>query len=192
MTPIKTALEKAGFRAWSLSYPSTTHGISALAQWVAQEVYRVLGPDPKLLAVTHSLGGIVLRHLHQQCPVERAVMLAPPNDGSRVASMLRDIPLFQWLYGPAGQEVTDASAWPEAPQPCAVIAGTRATSLLNPTSWLTRATKVFGDEPSDGTVAVRETKLPVMAEFHTVDATHSWIMSHPAAQSITVRFLRGT
>lgn len=190
MAPMQRVIEREGYRTLSLTYPSTKHTIQSLAEWVAARVRGEFGGTP-VMAVTHSLGGIVLRHMTTHCKIERAVMLAPPNDGSRVASMLREIPLYQWIYGPAGQEVSDPSSWPDAPRPVAVIAGTRATSVLNPTSWLTRATRAFGDEPSDGTVAVSETKLAVMDEFHTVDATHSWIMTHPSTQSLTLRFLRG-
>ena len=189
MLPMQKLLEREGFRTWSVTYPSRERSIVSLAEWVAERVHGQFGDVP-VMAVTHSLGGIVLRHMTLHCKIERAVMLAPPNDGSRVASMLREFPLYRWLYGPAGQEVSDPSAWPQAPEHCAVIAGTRATSIANPTSWLTRATKVFGTEPSDGTVAVSETKLPAMKEFHTVDATHSWIMHHDATQAHTLRFLR--
>ena len=45
------------------------------------------------------------------------------------------------------------------------------------------------DTPNDGTVAVEETKLPGMAAFAEVDATHTWIMNDARAQALVVSFL---
>lgn len=36
-------------------------------------------------------------------------------------------------------EIAEGDAWPAPPQPCGVIAGTRALALANPTSWLTHS-----------------------------------------------------
>ena len=76
------------------------------------------------------------------------------------------------------------------PTPFAVIAGTRAASLGNPTSWLTRALRLLPpDDPSDGTIAVRETRLPGMADFATVDADHTWLMNDPRVHAMVLAFL---
>jgi hypothetical protein len=45
------------------------------------------------------------------------------------------------------------------------------------------------DEPSDGIVTVAETKLPGMADFATVDASHTWIMNHPEVRAMVLEFL---
>ena len=59
--------------------------------------------------VTHSMGGIILRHLRDpRLTWSRAVMLAPPNQGSRLAAGLVRNPLFRWFYGPAGSELRSA------------------------------------------------------------------------------------
>jgi hypothetical protein len=38
-------------------------------------------------------------------------------------------------------------------------------------------------------VAVEETRLEGMADFATVDATHTWIVNNPEARRLVVRFL---
>jgi hypothetical protein len=148
-------------------------------------------PGAELCAVTHSLGGILVRHLADpRLRWRRIVMLAPPNRGSQVALAFREHPLYRWFYGPAGQELADPAEWPAPPAPFAVIAGTRHQSLTNPTSWITRAMRLFPDgEPNDGTVAVGETRLDGMAGFLTIDATHTWIMNHRTTHDRVVEFL---
>ena len=45
------------------------------------------------------------------------------------------------IYGSAGvelgREIATGNVWPDPPQPCGIIAGTRSLSMANPTSWLT-------------------------------------------------------
>jgi hypothetical protein len=135
------------------------------------------------------MGGILFRHLHDpRLRWQRAVMLAPPNAGSRLAATLSAYKMFRWFYGPAGIELGAGTQWPEPPAPYAVIAGTRSFALTNVTSWTVG--RMFGPQrANDGTVAVDETKLPSMAAFAEVDATHTWIMNDPEAIALTKRFL---
>ena len=71
------------------------------------------------------MGGIVAGHLHDpRIAWQRIVMLAPPNQGSRLARELaahppnqgswlaRELaahPLYRWFHGPAGRELADAA-----------------------------------------------------------------------------------
>ncbi len=183
------ALERAGLRTWSESYPSRADTVESLARSLADRIAREC--DGELMAVTHSLGGVVLRHMTPLLPWRRAVLVAPPNQGSAVARALRENPLFRWFYGPAGRQLAEPGDWPLPPEPFAVIAGARALALGNPTSWLTRGAKLFDpSDPSDGTVLVRETRLPSMSAFATVDESHTKIMDHPETQRLVIEFLR--
>lgn len=183
------ALVAAGFPVWACDYPSRRRGIAAAAAAIADRLADEL-PDRPLAAVTHSLGGIVVRHLADpRLRWQRIVMLAPPNRGSQVAAAFAGNRLFRWFYGPAGGELAaDAAAWPPPPAPCAVIAGTRRRALANPTSWVSHRVFAAGVE-HDGTVAVDETHL-AGAGFATVDATHTLIMNHPEVRALTLAFLR--
>ena len=44
--------------------------------------------------------------------------------------------------------------------------------------------------PNDGTIAVDETYLPGMADFATVDVSHTWMMNHVCVQVMVLAFLR--
>lgn len=186
---LRRAIEAAGWPTWSATYPSRALSIGELAPLMAERI-RAEAPAAHYCAVTHSMGGILVRHMRDLLPWQRVVMMAPPNNGSRIGLALREHPLYRWFYGPAGRDLTEPAAWPAPPSPFGVIAGTRSFSLGNPVSWLTRAREMFPpDSPSDGTVSVEETKLPGMAAFATVDAPHTSIMDHAEARTLALRFL---
>lgn len=194
MAGMAAHLRRAGWDTWARSYPSRRQPIDALAAQVTEWLVSAAAERP-LYAVTHSMGGIVLRHLtDERLRWQRIVMLAPPNRGSSLAAGLAGDrlfgPLFEWFYGPAGRGLaTVTPSWPAPPAPFAVIAGTRRLALTNPTSWAMSRRFPRG-EPNDGTVAVAETKLEGMSAFAEVDATHTWIMNDVKVQQMTERFLQ--
>ena len=183
-------LRQHGYATWMRTYPSRRLPVVELADIVAEWIRADHGEQP-VHVVTHSLGGILVRHMAERVPLSRVVMLAPPNTGSTLAGALQDFGPFSRLYGPAGQDVAAATSRPVPSAPTAVIAGTRATSFGNPISWLSGGLQVFGaDRPNDGTVAVDETHLPGMTDFAEVDTSHTWIMNDPRVRAMTLRFLR--
>ena len=189
MARLGRMLRAQGFETDSRTYPSRRHSIGYLAREVAAWIVERAGDRP-VSAVTHSMGGVVVRHLHDpRIRWHRIVMLAPPNQGSQLAAAVTGNPVFRWYYGPAGTELAeDAARWPAPPAPFAVIAGTRGLALTNPTSW-TLGRRFPSGVRHDGTVAVDETRLPGMAAFAEVDATHTWIMNDPRAQQLVASYL---
>jgi triacylglycerol lipase len=188
MAKLGAHLRRHGFETWSRTYPSRRHSISYLASALSDELVDVARDRP-LHAVTHSMGGIIVRHLRDpRLNWSRIVMLAPPNQGSQLAKGIVRNPLFRWFYGPAGAELADATTWPPPPAPFAVIAGTRNLALTNVTSWTVGRLFPPGVK-NDGTVAVDETKLPEMAAFAEVDETHTWIMNSDRVRHLVVTFL---
>jgi alpha-beta hydrolase superfamily lysophospholipase len=86
-------LEAAGLETWSRTYPSRRSGIADAARTVADWIAEAAGDRP-LHAVTHSLGGILIRHMGDgRLDWRRIVMLAPPNQGSALAAALAPEPL---------------------------------------------------------------------------------------------------
>ncbi len=189
MSRLGARLRAQGFETAARTYPSRRHSIGYLAGEVAAWIVENAGDRP-VCAVTHSMGGVIVRHLHDpRIRWERIVMLAPPNRGSRLAAGLMRNPVFRWYYGPAGAELADGSTWPPPPAPFAVIAGTRSFALSNPTSW-TFGRRFSPETPNDGTVAVEETRLDGMTAFAEVDATHTWIMNDPRVAEMVASYLR--
>jgi len=189
MAKLGAYLRTQGFETWSKTYPSRRHTIAYLAGALSDQIVEHAHDRP-LCAVTHSMGGIIVRHLRDpRLHWQRIVMLAPPNGGSQLAAGLVRNPLFRWFYGPAGTELADASSWPEPPAPFAVIAGTRNLALSNVTSW-TMGRRFPPGVRNDGTVAVDETRLAGMTAFAEVDATHTWIMNDLVVRRLVVSYLR--
>ena len=189
MSRLGKFLRAEGFETVSRTYPSRRHSISYLATEVADWIVEQAGDRP-VCAVTHSMGGVLVRHLHDtRIRWHRIVMLAPPNRGSQLAAALAKNPVFLWYYGPAGAELADGSAWPQPPAPFGVIAGTRGFALTNPTSW-TMGRRFPAETKHDGTVAVAETKLDGMSAFAEVDATHTWIMNDVRTQQLVLQYLQ--
>lgn len=192
MRSLADALTAAGFEPRLYGYASTRATIAELGAQLAKDI-RANHHKRPLCAVTHSLGGIILRCAPREgITWRRIVMLAPPNLGSSVAASLSSL-AFQAVFGKAAVQLGDATedpkAWPFPPAPFAVIAGTRRRSLANPTSWISH--RIFGSGIAhDGTVAVEETKLPGMAAFETVDASHTTIMHDARVHELTINFLR--
>ena len=189
MARLGAHLRTQGFDTFARTYPSRRRSIHALAAEIAEWIVTHAGDRP-VSAVTHSMGGVIVRHLHDpRIRWERIVMLAPPNRGSKLAAGLVRNPVFRWYYGPAGAELADGSRWPAPPAPFAVIAGTRSLAFSNVTSW-TVGRRFAAATRNDGTVAVEETHLDGMGAFAEVDATHTWIMNDPRVHALVAGYLR--
>lgn len=189
MSKLGRFLQTQGFDTIARTYPSRRHSISYLSQEVARWIVEQAEGRP-VSAVTHSMGGVIVRHLHdERIRWQRIVMLAPPNRGSQLAAALAGNPVFRWYWGPAGVELADGSRWPSPPAPFAVIAGTRSLAITNPTSW-TLGRRFGSATKNDGTLAVSETQLDGMTAFAEVDATHTWIMNDPRAQQLAATYLQ--
>ncbi|MBP6631727.1 MAG: hypothetical protein KA297_19980 [Kofleriaceae bacterium] len=188
MAGLGRVLHAHGYDVWARSYPSRRASITEAAREVVDALVPIAADRP-LLAVTHSMGGVLIRHMHDpRLRWQRIVMLAPPNTGSRLAKVIAASAPLRWFYGPAGVELADGAAWPAPPAPFAVIAGTRRLAVSNPTSW-TMGLRFGRHVAHDGTVAAAETQLPGMAAYAEVDATHTWIMNHPVVHQQVLAFL---
>ena len=189
MDGLRRFVESLGYPTWSRTYPSRRGAIEELAAAVAGQIREEVGERP-VLAVTHSMGGILVRYMREMLAWQGAVMLAPPNQGSQVASAMVRSRLYRWVYGPAGRDLCDASRWPPPPAPFAVIAGTSGATIGNPPSWVIAGLRLMpAGERHDGTVLVRETRLTGMSGFAEVPASHTYLMNHPETRALIARFL---
>ncbi|MGE0824044.1 MAG: esterase/lipase family protein [Candidatus Binatia bacterium] len=179
-------LKAAGFQPINIHYPSRSQPIERLAVFVMSK----LPTDTRrtMHFVTHSLGGIVLRYLVSvQRPqnLGRVVMLSPPNRGSRVASRLRNNPIYRFLLGPAGQQIgAEPDSLPNQLGPVTfelgVITGNRPLVAL---PWQAH-------EEGDGKVTVSEATVEGMRDFLVVRRGHTFIMNDPRVLDQVIHFLR--
>ncbi len=190
MKRLEWSLAGRGYRVVNVSYPSTRLPVERLANECLDAILRerVSDPSVKIHFVTHSLGGIVLRYYlanHELANLGRAVMLAPPNQGSEVADRLGSNFLYRHFTGPSGQQLgTGDNDLPRQLGPAnfevGIIAGDRS---LNPVfSWLLPG-------PDDGKVSVESTKLEGAQGFLVTHQTHTWMMWRQSVIRQIVAFL---
>jgi hypothetical protein len=188
MNPIARVLEANGYRVHNQPYPSAKYELSTLAEKTAAQLRPVLEGETQVHFVTHSMGGILLRLLRANGAVPnlgRVVMLAPPNQGSELVDALGGLKLFQWLNGPAGNQLgTEATSVPNSlPKvdfDLGVIAGRKSVNPLF-------ARLIPGE--NDGKVSVARTHVDGMRELLVVNHTHTFLMSRPEVQAAVLTFL---
>ena len=187
-------LQRRGYRVHNLGYPSRTLSLPELAERVAARLRQVPAPFHVL---THSMGAIVLRLAARDAAlaarIGRAVMLAPPNQGSEWVDLLGPLAPFGWVNGPAGRALATApgprvEALPgglgPVPFACGVIAGTRP---LGPDIRL-RGRPLL-PAPHDGLVSVASTRVEGMADHLSLPVSHTFIMLDAAVLDAAEHFL---
>lgn len=191
MQPLAEALREAGFSTANVDYPSQAGAIDVLAPMAVNTGLfecRQAGAQ-RIHFVTHSIGGILLRYMHESSPIPdlgRVVMLAPPNHGSEVIDVTRNWPTTELFAGEAGMQLgTDSNSIPTQLGPVdfelGVIAGTGSINFLM---------SAMLPGPNDGKVSVESTRIEGMDDFLTVDNSHHYITESDVVIRNTTTFLK--
>ena len=189
MEPIKDVLEKKGYEVLSITYPSREKDLQAITEHLHQTALNEAfwNQYKTVNFVTHSMGGLVARAYLDQYRYKnlgRVVMLAPPNKGSEVADLIHGIPMYDWYYGPAGDQLTTKAQENNDVTPyyeLGIIAGR--------TEWPYFIAAFIVPGKSDGRVSVERTKLEGMKDHITLPATHTFIMDKPNVHNQILQFL---
>ena len=180
MTPMARALRRAGFDVLNWGYASRRATVPEFGERLAKALAGVEGgraaPAGALRPihfVGHSLGNIVIRWVIANDPparLGRVVMLAPPNQGSRLADLWA--PWLSWFLRPLAELTSDpASTARSIPTPHGVEIG------------IVAGAQDFKTPPP-------RTVLAGQADHVVVRAGHTFLMARPTVQVLTVRFLR--
>lgn len=197
---LKSYFTKAGYTVVPFEYPSMNASIETSAEHLADVVDSLDGIE-QIDFVAHSLGGLVVRSFlgqrqnkqtkeaitgdNAKPPLHRFVMLGTPNNGAYLATLLKNVPAFQILFGPAGQQLAiDVNGTiAKLPTPhieFAIIAGGRKNDAgFNPI--------IPGDD--DGTVAVSSTRLEGAADYAIAPVMHPMLLFDTDVIKATQRFL---
>ena len=176
-------LQEQGFYTRRFSYPTMRNTPFENAM-LLDEFLGTLD-DQVIHFIGHSLGGLVLHHLHHHFPQSRpgrVVTLGTPFNISSAARTLSRVLPGRLILGRSVHHglMTNLSAW-QSDRELGSIAGGRRLSL-----------GIFLpgiDQPSDGTVAIDETRLLGMQDHIVVNATHSSLLYSEAACKQIVHFL---
>jgi pimeloyl-ACP methyl ester carboxylesterase len=189
MRSLAAFLEAQGYDTVNLDYPSTKYGLEELAELMSKELAVKLSEDKPIHFVSHSMGGLLVRvYLARYRPenLGKVVQIAPPNQGSEIADLLKDNYLYQLYYGPAGEQLTTdqtqiKNLFGEVDYPLGVIAGNRTIDPLS--------SAIIPNE-DDGKVSISNTKLAGMSDHIVIEATHTFIANNKIAQMQVLNFLR--
>ncbi len=189
MEPLAKALKQKGYTVFNLDYPSTKEPLEQLAAGVARQVREKIRADQPVHFVGYSMGGIVTRivlNKYRPDNLGRVVQLASPNQGSEVADFLKTNPLYESIYGPAGQQlVTEDAGIDEllgtVDYELGVIAGNFS---IDPVS----SSLIPGDD--DGKVSIKSTKVDGMKDHVVTSASHTFFPSNQEVIKKTLNFLR--
>ncbi len=181
MNSMSKVLGRYGFTVIVKSYPSTTLPIENLSSVVGE----ALRDCDKINAthiyfVTHSMGGILVRHFFQKThpkldvsKIKAIVMLSPPNHGSEIVDAFKNDQWFKWYHGPAGSQLgTDPQSLPNQLAPIPFDIGI-ITGNVSSDPWFS----YLFSGPNDGKVSVESAKLAEMKSMIVVPRGHTFIMN---------------
>lgn len=189
--PLSRALEKAGFIPVILTYPGLLHGVEQAAGHLMTILSSLPEEVRKVSFVAHSMGALVLRRAlakknppwQKNISLGRVVLLAPANQGSRLAGKISRIPGISTIAGPGIKDLNPEQARrnPMLSLSFAIIAGAKGDGRgYNP--WIS------GED--DGLLSLDETYLPYADIVFHVPENHWSILRSQTVLSLTINYLR--
>lgn len=183
LMPLARRLRTAGYTVETIDYASVFRGITPA---VAKLRERMRSREAAAVhLVGHSLGSLVALEAargQNDLPQGRIVCIGPPLRGSAVARGLANLPGGRLLLGHSADPLLEGiDAWTEA-RGVGVIAGRLPFGI-----GITIGSLVA---PHDGTVSVRETQLPGIADHRIVAASHSGLLFSSEVAELAIGFLR--
>ena len=188
MNKMEERLAEGGFNVKNIEYASKDYAVETLSAETIPRAVSACGEAEHIHFVTHSMGGILIRHYLEENGIERlgrVVMLGPPNQGSEVIDTYRDFPGFEFFAGPAGLQLgTGEASVPARLGPAefelGIIAGTRS---INP------ILSTLLPDTDDGKVAVYSTRLEGMDDHLEMPVTHMFMMRNDDVIEQVMHFL---
>lgn len=135
--------------------------------------------------VGHSLGGIVILKMLEQCPEPRTgriVLMGSPSAGSYAARALVKTAAGRWLLG-RSTALVETKAIPHVKHALGVVAGSRGLGVG-------RIMLPGLPQPNDGVVTVAETRVPGMQDHIVLRVSHSGMLVSSRAANQVCAFLK--
>jgi len=182
-----------GYQVLNIDYPSTKYPIEELDKKFIKPMIDAIPvtESQKIHFITHSLGGLVLRHYltHNRPPqLGQVIMLSPPNHGSELADLLLKRRLVQRVAGPAAMELRTLDnrffqKLGPIDYPLGIIAGNKS---------YTRSTERHLPGMDDGMVAISSMKLKGMKDFIILNEHHRGLTRNLEAMEQANHFLKNS
>ncbi len=195
MVPMQRFFEKRGYVVYNRSYPSTRKYIEDHAKDLADELralkseLELRGTPYELYAVTHSLGGLILRYALTHCDApapKRAVLMVPPNRGAETARRLCKFPPYRWIAGrKSAKQLTEEP--PGIFEACGIPSATQIGVIAGQVRFRLLPTHL--QKPNDGVVSVAEAQLEPLA-LRVLPYSHTPILFVRRAMEEADHFLK--
>lgn len=188
MDGLASYLADQGYEVINVNYPSTQYDLQTLTLIVRDDINKHITSDKPVHFVGFSMGGLILRALlkdYRPSQMGRVVYIATPNQGSEIADLVEDCPVYKLLFGPAGQQlITDQaefkSLFGEVNYELGIISGYNGFGFP------------FSGEFSglnDGKVSVESTLIAEAKDHIKVEGTHSLLPFKEQVHAKTLEFL---
>lgn len=189
MVKLERFLVGEGYAVSNIGYPSRKFAVPELSRIVRSKIAKLTVEGEQVHFVTHSMGGILLRHLQETNPIQglkRVVMLSPPNSGSEVVDRLGSWRVFKAINGAAGSQLgRKEGSFVRTLGPVdfevGVLTGSRT---VNPILSL----MIPGRD--DGKVSINSAKVAGMKDFKVMKASHPFIMRKRSVHLQVLSFLK--
>ncbi len=187
--------ENSNLTAVPFEYASTRKRVAYHAKALSSVIDSLGSEVTEVNFVAHSMGNIVVRHYlsdlsesktTQPPQFGRMVMIGPPNQGSRMATVLKRSFMFNMIAGPAGRELGDG--W-EKLEPHLATPSFEFGIIAGGQSDKQKISNFILYGKDDFTVSVSETRLPGATDSLVKPLLHSTMMRKPMTLEATLRFL---
>ena len=197
MQGMEEHLKSQGYTVLNFRYASSRQQVDQHAYYLKRVISELPSEVSEINFVGHSLGNIVVRHYVADCGkskspdldtrINRMVMLGPPNQGSRMARIVKDSVSFKLIAGASGAQLS--FGWDELNK-----------NLATPEFEFGIIAGGYGDDDApwsnillpgrdDFTVSEWETMLPGADDFLVKPLLHTTMMHQEEVYSATTRFL---
>ncbi|MCF8111407.1 MAG: hypothetical protein K9J85_07945 [Desulfobacteraceae bacterium] len=184
-------LKEAGYRTVRVNLPLTFERVEEAAEVFAREVDSVLEdlPEDETIAmVGHSTGGIIIRHFLSHSPnryrVDHAVLIATPNNGSRLAEKIGEfsdllVETFATLDSLRPENISRLKLYDSGEIPIGAIAGNKGDLALGG----------LLENENDGRVELDSIYYPGLDDFIIVSFNHNEIHHKKETAELVRRFI---
>jgi len=183
-------LKMNNYAVTNINYPSRKFSIETLTeQHLSNAVTHCQANGAQRIHfVTHSMGAILVRYYlrHHTLPeLGHVVMLSPPNKGSEIVDRLGKLRLFEFINGPAGQQLGTSphslsNQLGSVNYSVGIITGNRTINFI-------LSLLIPGE--NDGKVSVERAKVTCMTDLLVVPHTHPMILRSQTVIRQTLHFL---